>query len=86
MEADKKLIPLTSLPQGELATVWEFVGGREMVRRLEAMGVRKGKHIKKISGQLMRGPITVQVEHTKISIGYGMASKIMVDLPAGRQG
>jgi len=86
MEADKQLIPVTKLPQGELATVWEIVGGREMVRRLEALGVRKGKHIKKFSGMFFKGPVTVQVGHTKISIGHGMASKIMVDLPAGRQG
>jgi ferrous iron transport protein A len=78
MEADKKLIPVTSLSHGGLATVWEIVGGREMIRRLEAMGVRRGKHIKKISSQPMRGPVTVQVGHTKVSIGYGMAEKIMV--------
>jgi ferrous iron transport protein A len=79
MEAEKKLIPVTDLPQGELATVWQIVGGHNLIRRLEALGVRKGKHIKRISSMFLKGPVTVQVGHTKVSIGHGMASKIMVE-------
>ena len=70
---------MTNLPQGELATVWEIVGGRDLIRRLESLGVRKGKHIKRLSSMFLKGPVTVQVGHTKISIGHGMASKIMVE-------
>jgi Fe2+ transport system protein FeoA len=79
MEADKKLIPLTDLAEGESGVVWEFMGGHNLVRRLEALGVRRGKQLKKVSGMFMRGPITVQVGHTQVSVGYGMASKIMVE-------
>jgi Fe2+ transport system protein FeoA len=46
---------------------------------LEALGIRNGKKIKKLSSMFMRGPVTVQVGQTRISIGYGMASKIIVE-------
>lgn len=85
MFAESSLIPLTNLAEGESGVVWELVGGHQFVRRLESMGIRKGKNIKKLSGMFLRGPITVQVGHTKISIGHGMAEKIVVAVPAGRQ-
>lgn len=86
MSEEKKVIPLTTLPEGEPGVIWEIAGGHNVSRRLAALGVRKGKQIRKISTMLLRGPVTVQVGTARISIGYGMASKIMVDLPAGRQG
>jgi ferrous iron transport protein A len=79
MFSGKTMMPITSLPEGKNAIVSEIKGGRGLVRRLEALGIREGKSIKKISSMFMRGPITVRVGHTQISIGYGMASKIMVE-------
>ena len=79
MYSEKKLIPVTSLPEGKNAIISEIKGGRGVARRLEALGIRKGKGIKKISSMFMRGPVTVQVGHTQISIGHGMAAKIMVE-------
>lgn len=80
MEAENKLIPVTKLTHAEHATVIQIEGGRETIRRLEALGVRKGKSIRKISGMFLKGPVTVQIGHTKISIGHSMASKIMVEV------
>lgn len=79
MFAEDSLIPVTMLKEGESGIVWEIAGGHKVTKRLESMGVRKGKQIKKLSSMFMRGPITVQIGHTKISIGHGMASKIIVE-------
>jgi ferrous iron transport protein A len=80
MFTSRKAMPLTNLNVGESGIVGEMLGGRGMVRRLEALGVRAGKKIKKLGGIFMRGPVTVQVGNTQVSIGYGMASRIMVEV------
>ena len=80
------ILPLTKLKSGQKGTVTEILGGQEAKSRLESMGIRIGKKITKINSMFMRGPITVQVGQTQIGIGYGMAAKVMVDLPSGRQG
>ncbi|NQT29515.1 MAG: ferrous iron transport protein A [Candidatus Saganbacteria bacterium] len=76
----KKAIPLTDLKSGESGVVIEVVGGQAVARRLHALGVRQGKKIKKLSGMFMHGPLTVQVGHTQLGIGHGMASKIMLEV------
>ncbi|MFC1511001.1 ferrous iron transport protein A [Candidatus Margulisiibacteriota bacterium] len=73
-----KLVPLTSLRNGEKGIVNMIDGGQGVMQRLQAMGVREGKEVKKISGMFLFGPVTVQVGQTRIAIGHGMASKIMV--------
>ncbi|MBN2058622.1 MAG: ferrous iron transport protein A [Candidatus Saganbacteria bacterium] len=80
MESEKALLPVTQLKEGESGTIWEIAGGLNAVRRLEALGIRQGKSLKKLGGMYLRGPVVVQVGHTKISIGHGMASKIVVEV------
>ena len=56
----------------------EVQGGAGLVRRLESMGVRKGKKVTKISAQVWRGPQVVKVDNTQVAIGFGMAMKISI--------
>jgi ferrous iron transport protein A len=77
--SENRIIPITSLPEGKNAIIKEIKGGRGVARRLEAMGIREGKSIKKISSMFMRGPVTVRIGHTQISIGHGIAAKIIVE-------
>ena len=51
-----------------------------MVARLESMGVRIGKTVKKLSNMPGRGPAVVQVEGTQVAVGVGMARRIEVRL------
>ncbi len=73
-------IDLTQLKPGESGIVADIEGGCGMSRRLQAMGVRPGKKIKKISSHFWRGPQTIQVDNTKIAIGFGMAKRILVEV------
>ncbi len=72
-------INLTQMKSGELGTVVAINGGFGFSRRVEALGIRVGVNIKKISSQFMRGPITVQVGNTQVALGFGMARKIIVE-------
>jgi len=75
----KEAIQLTKMKSGQSGVVVGFAAGHDVARRLEAMGLRLGKTIKKLSGEFW-GPVTVQVGHTQIGIGRGMASKVMVEV------
>ena len=72
------VLDLTKLKSGQKGVVVEIQGGVGLVRRLESMGVRKGKKITKISAQFWRGPQIVKVDNTQVAIGFGMAVKISI--------
>ena len=78
--ADEKLITLCQMQAGQSGTVVRIEGGLGLVNRLSALGIRPGKKITKVSSMLMRGPITVQLGSSQLAIGFGMASKIIVEL------
>lgn len=65
---------------GKIGKVVEIQGGRGLIARLSAMGVRPGISITKVSGQIMRGPVIVSVGNTRIAIGFGMASRVIVEV------
>lgn len=65
---------------GQNGRVVYVEGGVGLVSRLGAMGIRPGRKITKLSSMLMRGPVTAQVGSTRLAIGFGMASKITVEL------
>jgi ferrous iron transport protein A len=45
---------------------------------LEAIGVRPGVTIEKLTGSPFGGPVVIRIGHMRLAIGYGMASKVMV--------
>jgi ferrous iron transport protein A len=70
--------PLTELKTEESGTVLEIQGGSGLVNRLGALGIIPGAKITKISTMSSRGPTTVLVNRTRVALGFGMASKIIV--------
>lgn len=82
----KKLTELTRDEKGEVVS---FEGGQMLNKRLEGMGIRRGKIISRISSQIMRGPVIVSVDGRQTAVGRGIASKVLVkpvngDHSAGR--
>ena len=75
-----QLKKLTDLKIGQGGIIVDITGGQGARRRMEALGLRIGKSVKKISGMFMDGPITVQVGPTQIGVGHGLASKIMIEV------
>lgn len=76
----QQIMDLTRLKTGETGLVKEIAGGWGVTSRLETLGIRSNVHLNKISSQLARGPVTVQVGNTRVAIGFGMAEKIIVQL------
>jgi ferrous iron transport protein A len=63
---------------GQRRRIIIIYGGHGMVRRLNALGIYKGRIITKISAQWMCGPVVIRIDTTDIAIGYGIANRIMV--------
>ena len=51
-----------------------------MTDRLNALGVRTGKRISKISSMVGRGPVTIELDRVQIAIGFNMAKRIFVEM------
>lgn len=74
-----KEITLEELKKGEEGTIIDFMGGHTLKRKLDALGLRPGKKITKISNMMMNGPVTVKInDGSRVAIGRGMAAKIVV--------
>ncbi len=74
------IISLAEMPPGEKGTITAIQGGQGLVRKLEAMGIRAGKEITKVSEQWMRGPVLIRHGNTQVAIGFGMARRVMVSV------
>jgi len=77
---DEKQMSLSRIQAGQSGTVIQIQGGYGLVNRLNALGIRPGKRITKISSMFMRGPVTIQVDRAQVAIGFGMARRIIVGL------
>ena len=73
-------ITLGQMEAGQTGTVIQILGGRGLIRRLEALGIRPGKKVTKISSMFFRGPVTFRTDHTQLAIGFGMGNKILVEI------
>ena len=74
------VISLVEMPTGEKGKIAVIQGGHGLVRKLDAMGIRIGKEITKVSEQLMRGPVLLRQGNTQVAIGFGMAQQILVEI------
>lgn len=72
-------LTLRQMEIGQTGTVIGILGGRGLIRRLEALGIRPGKKVTKISSTLFRGPVTLRVDNAQVAIGFGMTNRIIVE-------
>jgi ferrous iron transport protein A len=71
-------LTLAQMRPGQTGTVVGVMGGPGLVRRLDALGIRPGKQVTKISSTLFHGPVTLRVDNSRVAVGFGMARRIVV--------
>jgi ferrous iron transport protein A len=71
---------LADMKTGQTGTVVEVLGGHGLTKRLDALGIRSGRKVTKLSSTLFRGPVMVRVNSTQVAVGFGMARKIIVEV------
>ena len=64
--------------EGKTGTIKEISGGRAIVEKLNAMGIRPGEKIRKVSVMRNGGPVVILCGRTQLALGRGMAEKILV--------
>ena len=72
---------LCSLTNGQTARITALPPGMSG-RRLEALGLRPGKVVTKVSGMPFYGPVTLILAGRQIAIGHGICCKVSVELLA----
>lgn len=77
------IVNLVQMKQGETGVILKMQGGHGMAERVQNMGIRIGKKVKKGTSQFFRGPQTVIVDNFEVAIGYGMATRILVEVERG---
>lgn len=75
------VVSLTQMAPGQSGIVASLEGGRGIVRRMQAMGIRPGVPITKLTVQPFRGPVSIAVGATEVALGAGLARRIMVEVP-----
>ena len=71
--------PITSLRAGTSAQVIALLGpGSSFQRKLRTMGIREGVRLKVVAVHPFAGPLVVEIGGRQITLGRGIARKIMV--------
>jgi len=73
-------LTLAEMRTGQTGTVVGVLGGHGLIQRLDALGIRPGKKVTKLSSTLFRGPVTLRVNNSRVAVGFGMARKIIVEV------
>ncbi len=73
---NRHLVMLSSLREGEGGIVHSILGRRGMISRLAAMGLAPGIEIRVLRNSW--GPVIVLTANTRVAIGRGQASKILI--------
>jgi ferrous iron transport protein A len=76
---EKKILSLLHLQLNKKAKIIEINGGSGFQRKLRVMGIREGQTIKTVSKQPFSGPLTILVGSFQMTLGRGMAQKIIVE-------
>jgi len=77
-----RYIELTKAPCNQTLEVMTVSGDAAWEKRFEAMGIRRGRRIRKIASQPFGGPVVIEINGSKISLGRNIAAKIEVEVHA----
>lgn len=76
-EAPRLALPLSHVPRGERVRLLSCECGREMLMRLESMGIRLGVEIDVVMTS-NRGPIVIGLGNSRFALGRAMTHKMIV--------
>jgi len=74
------IIKLTEMRPNETGAVKTIESGAGAIQRLQSMGIREGRPIKKLGPNSSQGAQTIIVGNMRFAIGFGMAENILVEV------
>jgi len=75
-----EIIPITMVPYAKKARIVEIRGGHGFQRKMRVMGLREGKILRVVTKQPLHGPLTIETGGSQVTIGMGMAKRILVEV------
>lgn len=69
---------LINLANNEEGFILSIEGGYSARAKLESLGIRPGKKIRKMSSQIFKGPVVIDIDGREIALGHGLAHKILI--------
>jgi len=72
-------LQLTDLEEGQTGIILEIEGGRHSSKRLADLGLAIGVEITMITPSFFSGPVQISVCGSKLVLGRGLASKILIE-------
>jgi ferrous iron transport protein A len=85
MNNKKNITSLTDIKDGRTGIIISILGGRNATKRLADLGLTTGTEIKVLRRAFSSGPIEIEVCGSKLVLGRGIASKIIVELKNDRR-
>ena len=74
------ICPVSSMRNGQWGRLTQIDGGDDLTEKLASLGIRIGTRIGRKYGLMGRGPVVLTVGTGEVAIGYGMASRMMVQV------
>ncbi len=69
---------LAELPGGSAGVVASLDGGADFKERVRGIGLTEGRSVTVVAKEPFGGPVVVKAGNSRVTVGRGMASKIMV--------
>jgi len=80
MYNEKDRTVLTDLEDGQTGIIVSITGGKNAAKRLADLGLAKGTAVEVVRKAWFSGPVQIEVCGSKLVLGRGLASKIVVEL------
>jgi Fe2+ transport system protein FeoA len=77
MKPDNSSFPLTMAVRGQLVRLTKIMAGRKLTHRLTELGLTPGVNFEVLHDH--GGPLLLAVRDSRLALGRGMASKILVE-------
>ena len=71
---------LTDIKDGQTGIIVSVLGGKALTKRLADLGLTPGTEITVLGRMLFSGPIQIEAGGSRLVLGKGLASKIIVEL------
>jgi ferrous iron transport protein A len=75
-------LSLSAVRTGESVQIQRLRGGHQFLSRLASLGFTPGAHLRVVQNY-GRGPLIVSLRDTRVALGRGEATKILVERLAG---
>lgn len=77
MSLENSMFPLTMVKKGQPVRLAKIIAGRKVAHRLTELGLTPGVNFEVLHDH--GGPLLLAVRNSRLALGRGMASKILVE-------